>query len=37
VKEYNPKDPESIKKLIDKKYDETNGTISNGDLFRMKK
>jgi len=37
VKEYNPKDPESIKKLIEKKYDKTNGTISNGDLFRVKK
>lgn len=37
VKEYNPKDPESIKKLIEKKYDETNGTISSGDLFRIKK
>ncbi len=37
VKEYDPRDPESIKKLNNKKYDGTNGTISNGDLFRVKK
>ena len=37
VKDYHPEDTESVKMLINKRYDSTNGTISSGDLFRVKK